>query len=66
MKSFKKLYKTLNESISCNVPDFFTRRALGGKFGTQRALGGHLGNRALEENLGTQALGHSKHSRHFI
>ena len=24
MKSFLKLYKTINESISCNVPDFFS------------------------------------------
>ena len=27
---------------------------------------GHLGTRALEGHLDTQALGHSKHSRHFI
>ena len=32
LKSFQKLYKTTNESISCNVPDFFYSKS------TQRAL----------------------------
>ena len=32
------------------------------------ALGGHLGTRALKAlgYLGTRALGHSRHSRHFV
>lgn len=37
----KFLYKTINESISCNVSNIFTQRALKGKLGTHRALEGH-------------------------
>ena len=43
LKSFKKLCKTFNESISCNVPRFFylksTRREIGHSKGTHSALG---------------------------
>ena len=41
MKSFKKLYKTINKLISCNVADFFHSKS------TQRAFQGHLDIRTL-------------------
>ena len=70
LKSFKKLYKTFNESISCNVPRFFylksTRREIGHSKGTHSALG-HSSIRRVLGNLGTQgtwALGHSSALRH--
>ena len=53
VKFLKTLYKNISESISCNIPDFFTRRALKRNLGTPRSLQGHLGTRAL------------RHSRHL-
>ena len=53
MKSFWKLYKTINKYISGNVTAFFAQSALKEKFSTQRALGRYL--------EGTWALGHSRH-----
>ena len=49
LKSFQKLYKTINQSISCNVPDFFL-------------LEEHSkANWVLKRHSkGTWALGHSK------
>ena len=72
-KQYVKLYKTISESIFCNVPDYFylksTQRETRHSKGTPRALGhskvtrtleGHLGTRTLEGHLGTWALkGHS-------
>ena len=54
-KFLKKLCKTVNESISSNVGDFFyaecTQRALAYSKGTPRVLQGHMGTqdtRSLE------------------
>ena len=41
LKSFQKLYKTINKLIPCNVADFFHAKS------TQRAFQGHLDTRAL-------------------
>ena len=64
LKSFLKLYKTITEFSSCNVPDSFysksTQREM--KMGTQRTLQGHLrhlGTQRALMHLGTRrALGH--------
>ena len=62
-KVFKKVYKTISESISCNVADFFTRRSLKGKLCSQRALQGHskVTPRALGNSSTRRALGHSRY-----
>ena len=57
MKSFWKLYKTINKYISGNVTAFFAQSALKEKFSTQRALGRHLeGTWTLREHFSTQKL----------
>ena len=56
LESFSNFYKTISESISCNVQDFFHLKS------TQRVLEGHLGTQPLEAlgDVGIQALeGHS-------
>ena len=77
LESFSNFYKTISESISCNVPDFFhlksTQRETGHSKGTQ-ALSHlkHLGMWALKHLKGTQALkavylADSQHyNRHFF
>ena len=63
-KVFKKLYKTIKESISIDVANHFysksTRRTLKGHLSTQRALQGHSKGtlKAFQgHSEGTQALG---------
>ena len=70
LKNIWKLYETINELISCNIPHFFywksTQRETGLSKGTPRALGHSgtlniLGNSNTQRALGyagTQALGH--------
>lgn len=62
LKNLQKPYKTISESISCNISKtFLTRRALKEKLDTQRELQGHLGTLALKApgHLGTlRALMH--------
>ena len=57
-ENFLKLYKTIHESISCKVADFFysksTQRKIGLSRGTPRALWG--------DSKGTWALEHLRHS----
>ena len=52
-KVFKN-YKTINQSISCNVADFFLLKELS------------KANWALQRHLGTQGTWAFRHSRHFF
>ena len=75
-EKFLKTHKTVSESISYNVADFFYSKSTLREFGHSRMLEEHLGtrgNRALKAlgRSGTWALGHLKstwelrHSKDF-